>query len=142
MAVVIDLVHDAGAYCNIGPIVLSTTTQGASIDAYNQGVDTNMFLAVSCTNSAQVTQLNVQAEESTDGTTWTAIAGMVLTVTSLANSKGVVGVRGLRSQRYLRANAATLSAVTTTGAWPAAVFFLANSKYVGSTYSGADTYPN
>lgn len=143
MAIVIDLVHDAGSSLNIGPVVLSTTVQGASIDAYNLGVDTNMFLAVSCTNSLQVTQLNVQAEESTDGTNnWTLITGMVLTVTSLGNSKAVQVARGLRTQRYLRANAITLSAVTTTGAFPASVVFVANSKYTPSTASGADLYPS
>jgi len=141
MAVVIDLVNDAVASLNLGPLAFSTTTQGASIDGYNQGVRLNMFYASAMTNSLQTTQLNVKAEESTDGTTWTDIPGMMLTVTSLGSSRAIQGVGGNRSQRYFRGNIVTLSAVTTVGAFVGSVIFFANKKYAPEV-TGSSLYPS
>ncbi len=143
MAVVIDLKNDATSKLNIPPVALSTTTQGASIDGYNMGAETNMFLLAGITNSLQVTVMTVQAEESTDGTTWTTLTQgpCAISVTSLGLSRDVQVSHGKRSLRYLRANVVTLAAVTTVGAFTAAVLFVANSKMTPQV-SGADRYPS
>lgn len=142
MALIIDLNNSAVTAQGLAPQVLSTTVQGASVDMSNGEIDTNMILEVGALTIANITQLNVQAEESADGSTnWTLIPGMVLTVTATtapANTHQVV--RGLRTQQYVRANAKTLSATTTTGAFPVSVTFV-SQKRIAPASGGFDRYP-
>ncbi len=59
---------------------------------------------------ANTTNLQVQIEESADGSTnWTAISGMVATATT-SNTHTVL--QGLRTHRYVRANAISVQGTT------------------------------
>lgn len=140
--IVIDLVNNFTA-AGLVPQTLTTTAQGGAIDGSNAEASLNMIVDVSVPTAANVTSLVVQAEEcATTNGTFTVIPGMVVTVTATTAAANIHQVvRGLRTQRYFRANANTFAATTTTGAFPTCVQFVSQSRFQPATATGADTYP-
>ncbi len=130
----------------ITPQILAASTQGASIALDDCEFSTGAIIEANVPTTANVTSLVVQIEESTDGSSgWAAISGMVATVTATtaaANLHQVV--RGQRTYKYVRANAITLAATTTTGAFPCSVTVLAQRKYIAPAgqFGGVDRYPS
>lgn len=153
MAELIDLVNQVQTVQALAPQVLAATTQGSSTDMSDCEYSTGAIVDVGAITVANVTSLVVQIEEwsgvtngtGNGGTTWAAIPGMVVTVTATtagANTHQVV--RGQRTQQFVRANAVTLAATTTTGAFPCSVEVIAQRKYVypSGDNAGNDNYPS
>jgi hypothetical protein len=126
MGLVIDLVNDVTSVNALAPQALTASTQGSSNDFSNCEISTNAILDVG-SFGANSTSLTVQIEESATGTgSWTAIPNMVFTAVTTSNQHQVV--RGLRTHRYCRANAITVSG--TTPSIEANVEIIAQNKYV------------
>jgi len=139
-------------------VTLAATSQGASFDAASAGdmeFSIAMQLIASVPTTANVTSLVVQAEESPTGTgSWTIISGvasadygitqMILTVTATTTNANLFQcIMGLRTQRYVRMNANTLAATTTTGAFGLSGF-LVSGKHLqasASNQGGFSTSP-
>jgi hypothetical protein len=141
----LDLVNQVISTPGIPPgHTLAVTTQGVSADFSDAEFSIGMIVDVDAAalTVANVTSLVVQCEESTDGSTnWTVIPGMVATVTAAtakANCHQVV--RGQRTKQYVRGNANTLAATTTTGAFPVNATIISQRRYVGAI-GGFDLYP-
>jgi hypothetical protein len=119
-----DLTNASGG-AGIRPQSLAATFQGASIDMQNGEVATNMIVELGAFSPGSSISLQIQAEEwnGQAGSTWTAIPNMILSVTG-SNQRQVL--LGLRTYRYLRANAVTVGG--TTAAYNVAVEFLAQPK--------------
>jgi hypothetical protein len=106
---IIDLVNEALSVNALYPQTLTASTQGGSNDFTNGEISCNMIVDVGAFG-ANTTALTVQAEESSTGTgSWTAISGMS---TSVTTSNTHVVLQGLRTHRYVRANAITLTGTT------------------------------
>ena len=136
---IVDLVNDGLIAQGISTLATGTT-QGVSNDGLNGEESLNMLVAVGPVTGV-ISTINVCAEESTDGTTYTQIPGMVLTVTvttALANVQQAT--RGLRSNRYYRANLKTFTSTTTVSV-PASVTFISQKKMQPAAATGADKYP-
>jgi len=146
MSLLIDLVNQVASYQAIPPQLLAASTQGSALDMSNQEIATGMIVDIGAITVANVTSLQVQAEEcATTNGTWTVIPNMVVTVTATttaANTHQVV--RGLRTYRYARANCVTLAATTTTGAFPINVEIIAQNKFVNPSgdFGGYSNYPS
>ena len=152
MGLIIDLVSDGLVQPGINNQILAATYQGGYQDGSNGEISLNLIVCASVPTIANVTQLNVQAEESTQTAstgTWTiipSIAGssMIITVTATTTTTNLLQVvRGLRTQQYYRANAATLSATTVTGAFPVSAVFVSMKRFAQGfgQQSGVDHYP-
>lgn len=146
----LDLINQVLTAQGIPPQTLAATTQGASVALDNCEFSTGMIVDAGAITVANVTSLVVQLEEwsgltngsGNGGTTWAAIPGMVVTVTATTTAANLHQVvRGLRTQQFVRANAATLAATTTTGAFPVGVEIIAQKKYVNQG-GGYDNYPS
>ncbi len=136
---IIDLVNDALLANGISTLATGTT-QGVSNDGLNGEESLNMIVEVGPVTGT-ISTINIAAEESTDGTTYTQITGMVLTVTVgtlLPNVQQVT--RGLRSLRYYRANVKTVTGTATISV-PMSVLFISQKKMIPATATGADKYP-
>jgi len=121
----IDLVNEAQCSSALAPVVLAASTQGASIDLSNCEISTNAIVSVGAVG-ANSTAGTFQIEESADGSTnWTAIAGMSCSVTT---SNTVNVLRGLRTYKYVRANAITVTG--TTPSFAGSVVIVSQKKYV------------
>ncbi len=130
----------------LAPQVLAASTQGASIALDDCEFSTGAIIDLGTVTAANVTSLVVQIEESTDGSSgWAAISGMVATVTATTAATNLHQVvRGQRQYKYVRANAITLAATTTTGAFPCSVVVIAQRKYMAPAgyQGGVDRYPS
>ena len=148
---IIDLTNEGLIATGIGPQTLTASAQGASND-FSNGIDsTELVVQVNTLTVANVTSLVVQAEEwsgvtngtGNGGTTWAVIPGMVITVTATTTAANLLqAVRGLRTQQYVRANANTFSATTTTGAFPVSALLISQNKFIQQGKSGTDHYPS
>ena len=126
--IVIDLVNDVTSNNNIRPQTIAATTQGSSADFTNCEISTNAILDVGAVG-ANSTSLTVQIEESADGSTnWAAIPGMIINAVTTSNQHQVV--RGLRTHRYVRANAVTVAG--TTPSFALSVEIIAQQKFTGT----------
>lgn len=129
----VDLVNEVQTSIGLSPAVITDTSQGTAVDFSNGEISTQAIIKCGV-RSAGTTTLTIQIEESTaTNTGFTLIPGMSATLTT---SNTLVVVRGLRTNRYVRANA-----VTVTGTTPSAavdVVILAQKKYsAGSGVSNA-----
>jgi ABC-type maltose transport system permease subunit len=68
------------------------------------------------------------------------MAATITATTTATNLHQVV--RGLRTQQFVRANANTLAATTTTGAFPVSAVLVSQRKYVTQGASGTDRFPS
>ncbi len=120
----VDLVNEVISVNGLLPQSLSGSTQGASADFSNGEISTHAILDVGAYSG---TTMTVQIEESVDGSTnWTAIPGMVFAAVTATGTHQVV--RGLRTHRYVRANALTVNATAIL----ASVEIIAQKKYSGT----------
>lgn len=125
---IVDLVTEALSSNNLKPQTLAASTQGASFDMANAEVATLMSIAIGSVG-ANSTAITVQCEESDDGSTnWTAISGMSMSATT-SNTRTLV--RGLRSKRYARLNAITVTGTTPSFAISGDIF--GTKKYTDTT---------
>ena len=138
---IIDLVNfGGGVQTLLTPQTLNATAQGSSFDASNLDVSTNAIVSIGAyrVNNAQT---NIQIEESTTGTgSWTVIPNMVCTATTTGQQ---FVLRGQRTNRYVRANAITVSGTTPSVA--ASVVLVSQGKFTsaGTSFgSGSDPYPS
>jgi hypothetical protein len=128
---IVDLVNEALSVQGLIPQTLAASAQGSSQDFTNGEISTNAIVTVGAF-TANTTNLQVQIEESATGTnSWTAISGMVATITA-SNTQTVL--RGLRTHRYVRANA--ISVQGTTPSTAVAVVILAQKKIFGGSDNG------
>jgi hypothetical protein len=141
----VDLVNEVLCAQALPPQILTATAQGSAIDMSDCLAGTGAIIDVGAITAANVTSLVVQIEEcATTNGTFTAIPGMVATITATTTPGNLHQVvRGLRTQQFARANAATFAATTTTGAFPVNVEIVAQKKYVGiaGQLGGFDNYP-
>ena len=123
----IDLINEPQINENILPAVYTGTTQGAATDLSNCEISTGAIVMVGA-YSAGNTTTNVQCEESTSTSgPWTAIAGMVCTVTA---STQLFVLRGQRQHKYARMNAVTVTGTTPSLALSSVL--IAQQKYVAT----------
>lgn len=123
----IDLVNEVKSVNGVSPQVLAASVQGGSNDFSNCEISTNALVSVGAFG-ANTTAATVQIEESADGSTnWAAISGMSCSVTT---SNTITPLRGLRTHRYVRANAITVAGTTPSIA--ASVQILSQLKISGT----------
>lgn len=143
----LDLVNEVITAQGLAPQVLTATAQGTAQDFSDAHVAMNAIIDVGAITTANVTSLVVQIEEcATTNGTFVLIPGMIATATATTTAANLHQVvRGLRTSRYVRANAITFAVTTTTGAFPVSVELVSQRKLQGSgstLYSGADLYPS
>jgi hypothetical protein len=132
MALVIDLGNEAVSVNALVPQTLAATAQGSSKDFTNGEISLNAIVSVGA-YGANTTNLQVQIEESADGSTnWTAIPGMVVTATT---SNAYQVVRGQRTHRYVRANAVSVQGTTPSVAVGVVIISQAKISGTGGGYS-------
>lgn len=123
----IDLVNQVQTSNGLSPQVLAASAQGSSQDFSNCKISTGAVIQVG-TYGVNTTNLQVQIEESADGSTgWSAISGMVQSAITQA---GVYVLRGQRQYRYVRANAVSVQGTTPSVAVSVAI--IAEKEYAGS----------
>lgn len=138
-ALLIDLFNQALCLNNIPPAVYTATTQGTGADASNAEVSTNMIVNVGAYGNGMTTAV-VQCEEATTSSgPWTLIPGMIVTATT---SNQCIGIRGLRTNRWVRSNAITLTGTTVSTGLQAGIF--SQYKYSSPTkdLGGASRSPS
>jgi hypothetical protein len=137
MAELIDLVNEVQVSQGLAPQVLAATAQGSALDFENGIISTQAILKVGAVG-ANSTALNVQIEEcATTNGTFTLIPGMAFPQVTTTGGNPLV-VRGLRTQRYVRANAITITG--TTPSFAADVTILAQKKYSYGASANAGGY--
>ena len=149
MSVLIDLVNQTVSVQGVKPGTYTASTQGSSAD-FSDAIDsTGMIVDCGTITVANVTSAVVQCEEwsgvtngtGNGGTTWAAIPNMVVTVTATTTAANLHQVvRGLRTQRYVRANAITVTG--TTASFPLSAVIISQQKFVPQGKSGTDHYPS
>jgi hypothetical protein len=123
------------------PQTLTASAQGSSLDMSDCEYLTNAIVQLGAFGAGQ-TSITVQIEQSADGSTnWTTIGGvadqssMVCTATT---SNQQILLKGIRTQRYARANAITVTGTTPSAA--ASVEIVAQQKYFPTTGDGSKGY--
>lgn len=134
----IDLINETQVSTGIAPQTLTQSVQGSAIDMQNVVGPVGAVVDFGTPGAGQ-TSCTVQIEEcATTNGTYTAISGMITTLTGTV-AKQVV-LRGLGTQRYVRANAITVAG--TTPSLPFSCDIIAQQKLAPpSTKGGYDSYP-
>lgn len=127
MGYLVDLVNETLNSAALTPQAITGTTQGSALDYSNAELSTNALLTGGAVSGSGAS-LNIQIEESADQTTWALIPGMAFTAVTTSTNHQVV--RGLRTHRYVRANAITVAG--TTPSLTVAVEIIAQKKYTGT----------
>jgi len=135
----IDLINEVQSSVGLAAQVLTQSVQGAAIDMHNVVGPVGAHVNFGTPGAGQ-TSCTVQIEEcATTNGTYTAISGMITTLTGTQSS--LVTLRGLGTQRYVRANAITVTG--TTPSLPCAVNIIAQQQMApASSKGGADKYPS
>ena len=135
----LDLINEPQVDQGLASQTLTQSVQGSAID-YGNVVGPVGAIVNFGTPGAGQTSCTVQIEEcATTNGTFTQISGMVTTLTGTV-AKQVV-LRGLGTQRYVRANAITVAG--TTPSLPCGVSLVSQQQSAPpSSKGGSDNYPN
>lgn len=138
MAFLLDLVNQVQSDQGLAAQTLTQSVQGTAFDHSNGTFSIGAVVNFGTPGAGQ-TSCTVQIEEcATTNGTFTAISGMVTTLTGTV-AKQVV-LRGLRNLQYVRANAITVTG--TTPSLPCAVSIIEQQRYIPSDKGGSDNYPS
>jgi hypothetical protein len=115
---IIDLPHDALVNTNIPPNTYTATTQGVAFDMSQCELLTNAIVNVGAVSVALNSTVQIQLEECsiTNSTgTWTLIPGtgsLTTIATVTTTNQAPILLAGMRTQRYARLNAITVTGTT------------------------------
>lgn len=141
-ALLVDLAGQALGANLIPPSTLTGTTQSSpGVDFSNSEVSINMVVPIG-TLANGLTTASVQLEESTtsaSGGPWTVIPGMIVTATT---SNQLLQARGLRTYRYVRANAVTATGTTISVGFSVQAFSQYKYSVPGSDTGGVSRSPS
>jgi hypothetical protein len=127
----IDLVNQVQHAIGVAPQSVTATGTFTAVSMSQAKCPIGMDILIGSV-SISVTQMNIQLQEaSTQSAVYTAISGMSVSITSgLANTTGVISLKGMRQQPWVQVNITTLSGVAASGAF-LAVEILEQLQFTG-----------